>query len=148
MRGQILTYSPESGEGMISGADGKRYTFKGTEYRGRVLDIRPGQEVDFEAHEDGSAAAVFPLPGTVPLSGGKSKVAAGVLAILLGTFGVHKFYLGYNGAGLIMLLLTLCTCFILAAPIYVIALVEGIIYLTKTDAEFEETYVRNTKDWF
>ena len=31
MRGQILTYSPESGEGFISGADGKRYTFKGTE---------------------------------------------------------------------------------------------------------------------
>lgn len=63
MRGQILSYSPETGEGIISGQDGKRYTFRGTEYRGNVLAIRLGSEVDFDLREDGSAAGVIPLPG-------------------------------------------------------------------------------------
>ena len=43
-------------------------------------------------------------PGRVPAPGEKSRVTAGVLAILLGVFGVHKFYLGRTGAGLVMLL--------------------------------------------
>lgn len=148
MRGQILNYSPETGEGLIAGADGKRYTFKGTEYRGRVFDIRPGLAVDFEAHEDGTATAVFPIAPSMPISGAKSKVAAGLLAIFLGSLGIHKFYLGYSGAGVTMLLLTLCTCFILSPIMAIIALVEGIIYLTMTDEAFEQTYVRNQKSWF
>jgi TM2 domain-containing membrane protein YozV len=148
MRGNILHYSPETGEGLISGADGKRYTFKGTEYHGRVLDIRPGLEVDFEPHDDGTATAVFPLVKPLPAGAGKSKVAAGILAILLGVFGIHKFYLGYTGAGIVMLLVTLCTLFILSPLIGLIAFIEGILYLVKTDEEFEETYVRNKRAWF
>lgn len=150
MRGNILQYSPENGEGLISGDDGKRYTFKGTEYRGRVLDIRPGLEVDFEPHEDGTATAVFPLAKPLPAGGSKSKVAAGLLAIFLGCLGIHKFYLGYNAAGIIMLLVSVFLG-ILILPLMamsVIALVEGIIYLTKTDEEFEEIYVRNKRPWF
>ena len=80
----------------------------------------------------------------------KDKVAAGVLAILLGYFGVHKFYLGCTTAGLIMLLLTIFGIFLVFPPliISIIALVEGIIYLTKTDEEFEQLYVINKRCWF
>jgi len=77
-----------------------------------------------------------------------NKVAAGICGILLGGFGVHKFILGYTGAGLIMLLVSLLTCF-LAAPIFhLIGLIEGIIYLTKSDEEFVRIYVDGRKEWF
>jgi len=76
------------------------------------------------------------------------KILAGVLGILLGSFGVHKFVLGYTTEGLIMLAITLFTCGIGASVIGIIGLIEGIIYLTKTDAEFEATYVHNKRGWF
>ena len=78
----------------------------------------------------------------------KSKLAAGLLAIFLGEFGIHKFYLGYNKAGLIMLLVSLLTCGVGAAVMWVISIVEGIMYLTKTDEEFEAIYVQGQKEWF
>ena len=148
MRGHILHYGPETGAGLIAGFDGKRYAFKGIEYHGNVLGIRAGQEVDFEPHEDGTATGVFPVAGAPPVIYEKSKIAAGVLGILLGGFGVHKFYLGYTGAAVTMLLLSLCTCFIVFPVMSIIGLAEGIIYLTKTDTEFEETYVRRQRAWF
>ena len=78
----------------------------------------------------------------------KSKVAAGLLGILLGALGIHKFYLGYNKAGLIMLLVSLLTFGIGAGVMAIIGLIEGIIYLTKTDWDFYNTYVISEKDWF
>lgn len=60
----------------------------------------------------------------------KSKAAAGILAILLGGIGVHKFYLGKAGLGIVYLLF--CWTFIPG----IIALIEGIIYLTQDDATF------------
>ena len=74
----------------------------------------------------------------------EKKFAAGVLGILLGGFGVHKFYLGYTKAGVIQLIATFVTCGIAS----VIGLVEGIIYLTKSDEEFDRTYVQGKKEWF
>jgi len=71
----------------------------------------------------------------------KSKVVAGILGILLGSFGIHKFYLGYNKAGIIML----CLCW--TGIMGLIGLIEGIMYLTKSDAEFESTYVKGKKEW-
>ncbi len=76
------------------------------------------------------------------------KVLAGILAIVLGTFGVHKFVLGYTNEGLIMLLITVLTCGIGAAPISIIGLIEGIIYLTKSDDEFYQMYQVGRKPWF
>lgn len=76
------------------------------------------------------------------------KIAAGICGILLGSFGVHKFILGYTGAGLIMLLVTLLTCFLAAPIMSIIGLIEGILYLTKSDAEFVRTYVDGRKEWF
>ena len=60
------------------------------------------------------------------------KLAAGLLAIFLGSFGVHKFVLGYNTAGLIMLLVTVLTCGVAGFVMGVIGIIEGIIYLTKS----------------
>jgi TM2 domain-containing membrane protein YozV len=65
---------------------------------------------------------------------GKSRVAAIVLALLLGGFGVHKFYLGRIGQGIVYVLF--CWTFIPS----VVALIEGIIYLTWSDQQFAEKY--------
>ena len=74
------------------------------------------------------------------------KIICGVLALLMGGLGVHKFVLGYTKEGVIMLLL--CFTFVLAPVMGLIGFVEGIIYLTKTDEEFLETYIQGHKGWF
>jgi TM2 domain-containing membrane protein YozV len=79
---------------------------------------------------------------------GPSRVACGVVAILLGAYGVHKFMLGQTGPGVIMLCVTLLTCFLGGLVMQPIGLIEGIIYLTKTDEEFYQTYVVEKKAWF
>ena len=81
-------------------------------------------------------------------SDASKKIAAGICGILLGVFGVHKFILGYTTEGIIMLLVSLLTCFFAAPVISIIGLVEGIIYLTKSDEEFINTYIVNKKGWF
>jgi len=76
------------------------------------------------------------------------RVLAGILALLMGVFGIHKFILGYTKEGLIMLLISVLTCGIGAVPISIISLIEGIIYLTKSDEEFYEMYQVGRKPWF
>jgi TM2 domain-containing membrane protein YozV len=89
------------------------------------------------------------IPQPTPLQEANSKkVAAGVCAIVLGSLGIHKFILGMNTAGLIMLLSTLLTCGIAGAVFHVIGLVEGILYLTKSDEEFHRVYIAGRKEWF
>lgn len=84
-------------------------------------------------------------------TGAENRIAAGVLGILLGCLGVHKFVLGYAVEGIIMLAVSLSGAILCWIPTFVMAVigfVEGIIYLTKSDAEFVETYVRNKRGWF
>ena len=80
------------------------------------------------------------------------KVLAGILAILLGGFGIHKFILGYNREGIILIILTVVigtlTFGLATWVVWVITMVEGIIYLTKSDDEFYETYQANRRPWF
>lgn len=84
------------------------------------------------------------------------RVLTGVLAILLGSLGVHKFVLGYNSEGIILLVITIIgyatMCILIGGFIVaatgLIGLIEGIVYLTKTDAEFYEMYQKNKKPWF
>lgn len=82
----------------------------------------------------------------------KSKIAAGLLAIFLGTLGIHKFYLGYTKAGVIMLLVSIVagifTIGIATAGMGIVALIEGILYITKSDEEFYQTYELGEKQWF
>ena len=71
----------------------------------------------------------------------QKKLIAAILAILLGSLGIHKFYLGYVVAGIIQLALS----FFLGIG-GIIGLIEGIIYLVKSDDEFESGYVNGNKD--
>lgn len=80
--------------------------------------------------------------------GADKKIAAGICGIVLGWAGVHKFILGYTTEGVIMLVISLVSCFTLAIVPSVIGIVEGIIYLTKSDEEFVKTYLQNKKGWF
>ncbi len=84
------------------------------------------------------------------------KLLAGILAIILGSLGIHKFILGYQKEGFILLAITILgyatSC--LAVGLFfvwipgLIGLIEGIIYLTKSDEEFYQTYQMNKKPWF
>ena len=76
--------------------------------------------------------------------GADKKIIAGICGILLGGFGVHKFILGYTTEGIIQIVITFVTCGIGS----IVGLVEGIIYLTKSDEEFVRTYIQNKKGWF
>lgn len=80
--------------------------------------------------------------------GADKKLPAGILAILLGSLGVHKFILGYTTQGVILLCISVLSCGILAIVSNVIGIIEGIIYLTKSDEEFVRTYIEGQKGWF
>ncbi|ALM20829.1 membrane protein [Nonlabens sp. MIC269] len=89
-------------------------------------------------------------------NGDNKKLLAGLLGIFLGSLGVHKFILGYQKEGFILAGLTvigwITTCvffgiFIVMAT-YAVGLIEGIIYLTKSDEEFYNTYQAGRKPWF
>jgi TM2 domain-containing membrane protein YozV/phage FluMu protein Com len=77
--------------------------------------------------------------------GESKRVTAAILAWLVGWLGIHKFYLGYSSAGTIMLLLGIFTCGLATS---IIGVIEAIIYITKTNEEFYDTYERGTKEWF
>ena len=82
----------------------------------------------------------------------KSNIAAGLFGIFLGSLGIHKFYLGYNKEGVIMLLVSvlggIATCGVAASVMHIIGIIEGIIYLTKSEEEFDRIYVRGQHTWF
>jgi len=152
MKGQVLDFSVQSSSGTISGADGNRYSFAGSEWKGTGVPMR-GMTVDFEA-ESNQAKSVYIAIGSTA-AGSKNKVTAGLLAIFLGGIGVHKFYLGFTGPALVFLLtntigfaVTWIFLFIPNIVLGIIAFVEGILYLTKSDEEFEQTYVVQKKQWF
>jgi TM2 domain-containing membrane protein YozV len=154
MKGQILDFAVQTNSGTITGADGGRYYFAGAEWKGAGTPMR-GMTVDFEAAEGNQARGVYPAVGTGAVAGSKNKVAAGLLAIFLGWLGIHKFYLGFVGPGLVYLLIntigfaiTWLLLFIPNLILGVMAFVEGIIYLVKSDEEFEQLYVVQKKQWF
>ncbi|MCD4828421.1 MAG: TM2 domain-containing protein [Candidatus Cloacimonetes bacterium] len=92
-----------------------------------------------------------------------NKILVGLIAIFFGWLGIHKFIMGYTNPGLIMcigsvaslVVATLLAWLILPMVLYivpfgmsVIGLIEGIIYLTKTDEEYQRIYVDGQKFWF
>jgi TM2 domain-containing membrane protein YozV len=81
----------------------------------------------------------------------EKKMVAGILAILLGAFGIHKFYLGYQKEGIIMAVVGGVGLFLCGFPTMatsIIGIIEGVMYLTKTDEEFDRIYVTGRKPWF
>ena len=79
---------------------------------------------------------------TIP--GAEKKIAAGICGILIGGLGVHRFILGDATGGIIRIVLTFVTCGVGS----IIGLIEGIIYLTKSDEDFVNEYIMNKKGWF
>ena len=83
-----------------------------------------------------------------PVYRDNKRVGAGIMAILLAGLGIHKFYLGYNKEGFIYLAILIFTCGIGGVIMSVLSIVEGIIYLTKSDDEFYHIYQEGKKTWF
>ena len=68
---------------------------------------------------------------------GKNRGLAGLFAILLGSLGIHYFYVGKNTAGIICLILGILSCGI----VHLLTMIQGILILTMTEEEFERRYV-------
>ncbi|GAB4129338.1 TM2 domain-containing protein [Thermopirellula anaerolimosa] len=86
-------------------------------------------------------------PGTSPHGGsGPNRLVASLLAIFLGALGAHKFYLGDTTSGVIYLIISLglglCTLGISSLIIGLVALIEGLYYLSYTDEQFAAKYGR------
>jgi TM2 domain-containing membrane protein YozV len=145
----------------IIGADGKEYGPVSAEQlrqwlnegrvntQTRVMPESGGNWSTLSAYPElNPTGGLPPLPPPKISDRASNKIAAGVCGILLGCFGVHKFILGYTSAGLIMLLVSLLSCGF-AAPVFgIIGLIEGILYLVKSDEEFVKIYVDGRKTWF
>lgn len=81
----------------------------------------------------------------MPEGQGSNRTTIAIVAIVsafFGGWGIHKFMLGFTNTGLIQILLSCCGVGGL------IGLIEGIIYLTKTDEQFYQIYVVEKKQWF
>jgi TM2 domain-containing membrane protein YozV len=99
------------------------------------VGYQPGQSVNPVAHGQMTDWKAM---------GADKKLVAGILGILVGSLGVHKFVLGYTTEGLIQIAITIVTCGVGG----IVGLIEGIIYLTKSDEDFVRTYIQNEKGWF
>lgn len=148
MKGKVLEFNQESRVGVISGDDDNRYQFQIQEWKGSSLP-QAGNKIDFSVNGE-NAEAIY-METSTSGGGASKKVAAALFAFFLGSFGAHKFYLGYTKQGIIMLVVFLLGLILLGLPsivIGIIAFIEFIIYLTKSDEEFEQTYVVGRKSWF
>lgn len=149
MRGQVLGVDPRTGEGIVAGQDGQRYRFAPEDWAHRG-EPAIGIEVDFEAAND-RALSVFPMPtasgprraappATVVVANDRNKYVAAVMAFVIGTLGIHRFYLGRTGSGIIMLVLSITVVgLVISAPW---ALIDMIRYLVMSDEEFAARYPR------
>lgn len=148
MRGQVLGVDTRTGDGIVSGEDGRRYAFKPADWAARG-EPAVGMQVDFETHEN-RALTIFPVPGTSPAPlpadprasdrARSDRLVAALLAFLLGTLGIHRFYLGRTGSGIAMLLLS-CT-FVGLAVTVPWALIDMVRFLVMSDEDFAERYAR------
>lgn len=147
MKGKVLNYDAGSKSGVVSGDDGMRYSFQSLDWK-QQSEPRSGAKVDFVG-SNGSAAEIY--TDSAMAGGTSKKIAASLLALFLGVFGAHKFYLGYQKQGIIMLLVFIFGFILLGIPsmvVGVIAFIEFIMYITKSDDDFERIYVIEKKKWF
>jgi TM2 domain-containing membrane protein YozV len=79
---------------------------------------------------------------------GSKRIVAGIVAILFGALGIHKFILGYQKEGIVMLVISFLSLGFLLALVALVGIIEGIIYLSKTDEEFFQTYQIGRRPWF
>ena len=148
MKGSVLGFKSDLDQGVISGNDGVRYRFVIDSWQSEVSPS-PGLLVDFVPHNQ-EAHEIFAAQSA--RGNEKSdRVLVSILAFFLGYLGVHKFYLGYKTQGVIMLVCTMFGWPLLFIPflaVCTISTVEAIIYITKSDEEFEAIYIQNCRPWF
>ena len=104
-------------------------------------DVKEEAKETAKEFKEGAKEAIDNLGG---IGGENKKLLAGILAILIGSLGIHKFILGYTKEGIIQIIISVVTCGIGG----IIPFIEGIIYLTKSDDEFYQTYQVNKRPWF
>lgn len=145
MRGQVLGVDMRTGDGIVAGEDGRRYAFRPADWAHKG-EPAIGMTVDFESREN-RAMSIFPVPGTTPAPvstalppNDRNKYVAALIAFLLGPLGIHRFYLGRTGTGILMLVLT-CTIvgLVISAPW---AFIDMIRYLVMSDRDFAIRYAR------
>lgn len=132
----------------------KKAADKAGEFAGEAKE--KAKEFADEAKETASEFAESAKETFEKATGDNKKILAGILGIILGGLGVHKFILGYNKEGGILLGIWLIGAVLSCVGIGllliwipgVIGLIEGIIYLTKSDEEFYNTYQVGKKPWF
>ena len=151
MRGQVLGVDTRTGNGVLTGDDGRRYSFRPDDWAAQG-EPAVGMYVDFDAAED-RALSIFPVPGAVsphtstapartPGGNDRNKYVAAILAFLLGPLGIHRFYLGRTGSGVAMLVLTFTVVGLIVSVPW--AIIDMIRYLVMSDGEFEARYARVT----
>ena len=149
MRGQVLGVDTRTGVGIVTGDDGRRYSFTPTDWAHRG-EPAVGMYVDFETSEN-RALTMFPVPGMPTAQpaaapapampdNDRNKYVAAALAFLLGTLGIHRFYLGRTGTGIAMLVLTLSVAGLIVSVPW--AFIDMIRYLVMPDREFATRYAR------
>ncbi|SFP73999.1 TM2 domain-containing protein [Sphingomonas rubra] len=150
MRGQILGVDRRTGDGLVAGDDGRRYTFRPDDWA-HSGEPAIGLHVDFDPI-DSRAQSIFPMPvapGSVPAAvspaapttaSDRNKIIAALLAFFLGTLGIHRFYLGRNGSGIAMLVLSITIVGLLVSAPW--ALIDAVRYLVMPDEEFARRYAR------
>lgn len=149
MRGQVLGVDIRTGEGQVAGEDGRRYAFTPDDWAGRG-EPAVGLLVDFDTDRQ-RALSLLPVPGSAPTPAARpaeapvvvsdrNKYVAALLAFFLGVLGVHRFYLGRNGSGLAMLILTITVVGTLVSVPW--SMVDALRYLVMSDREFDHRYAR------
>ena len=73
----------------------------------------------------------------------EKKIPAALLALIV-PLGIHKLLLGYTNEGILQIILTIVSC----GAFGLVSTIEGVLYLLKSDKEFDDTYVFNKKAWF
>jgi len=109
------------------------------------ISARGGALQPYKKEEASDDAAPAP---PAPSDWESNRQTVGLLAILVGALGIHKFVLGNNTPGLIMLLVSLFACGVGWPVMMAVGMVEGVRYLRISDAEFYQTYIVDKKGWF
>lgn len=143
MRGEVLGVDLDTGDGQISGEDGQRYVFRPHDWSDRT-GPSVGALIDFET-EGSRARRIYRRPGTYTSAparphSGRNKYVAALLAFFFGMLGIHRFYLGRTGSGILMLILT-CTV-IGGLATFIWSWVDTIRYLVMPEQEFDYRYAR------
>ncbi len=111
-------------------------------------DYQPGYETGYQPIQPPAAIYGQPPIEDWQRMGADKKIVAGILGIVIGGLGIHKFVLGYQTEGIIMLLVSVLSCGMLAPVMHIIGIIEGVMYLTKSDEDFVRTYIQGRKGWF